>query len=142
MTQLSPPAAQKGAPATKRRRSSKTPTARALEDLREMGFTAGKVEKFNSFTKRFNDFLGCLDIIACRPGIGIVGIQVTTNDGGNHSNHLKKMLAEPRLRPWIESGGRVELWSYAKQGARGAVKCWVLRREEILLAHLPASEAE
>ena len=108
-----------------------SPTARTLQELKKLGFTAQVVEKFNSFTKRRIDLFGCIDIVAIQPGVGCVGIQATANNGGHHSERLAKIHAEPRMRTWLESGCKLELWSWAKQGARGKRKTWTLRREVI-----------
>jgi hypothetical protein len=94
------------------------------------------VERFNRFANRRQDLLGCIDILALYPGVGIVGVQVTS--GANHAARRTKSLAEPRLRTWLESGGRFEVWSYSKRGGRSHAKRWTLRREEITLDHLPA----
>lgn len=136
MTQLSPPAAQKGAPASTkpRRRSSKSPTARALADLRDLGFTAAVVERWNPYAKVRHDLFGVIDIIAMFPDFGILGVQCTSRD--NHAARRTKALAEPALRTWLECGGRFEVWSYAKQGARGERKTWQLKREELTLQML------
>lgn len=106
-----------------------SPTARTLKLARELGFEAGVVERYNSFTKQRNDLYGCIDLILCRPGVGIIGVQACA--GASHAARKAKMLAEPRLRTWIESGGRAEIWSWAKQGGRGKRKVWTCRREEI-----------
>jgi hypothetical protein len=61
---------------------------------------------------------------------GILGIQATAGGtGGAHAARRAKILAEPRARQWVEAGGRLELWSWAKQGARGKPKRWQLRVE-------------
>lgn len=108
---------------------SATPTARALAELRKMGFTAGVVEKWIPQMKRRVDLFGIIDLIAVMPGVGILGVQATS--GSNHAARIAKANAEPRLKTWLASGGRFEVWSFAKQGARGKRKVWVLRREEI-----------
>src|SRR5688572_29286944 len=113
-----------------------SPTKRALRDLKSLGFVAAVVERFNRFANKRQDLLGCIDILAIYPGVGIVGVQVTS--GANHAARRTKSLAEPRLRAWLESGGRFEVWSYSKRGGRGRAKRWTLRREEITLDHLPA----
>lgn len=106
-----------------------TPTARAMQDARELGFVAEKVEQKIPKTFITRDFAGFADLILFRPGVGIIAVQVTS--GSNHAARRTKIAAEPRAATWLESGGRVEIWSYAKQGARGQQKRWTLRREEI-----------
>jgi hypothetical protein len=117
-----------------------SPTARTLERLRKTGFTACVVEKFNSFTKRRIDAFGFADILAASEGVGIILIQATGGDGGNHANRKAKIIQEPRALQWLFAGGRIEVWSWAKRGARGEPKRWELRREEIT-ADMMAVEA-
>lgn len=111
-----------------------SPTQRSLKELKKLGFTAGITEKWNPHAHIRQDLFGCLDLVAMRPGVGIVGIQACA--GASHAARRTKMLAEPRLRTWLESGGRAEVWSWAKQGARGKRKVWTLRRDEIRVDEL------
>lgn len=111
-----------------------SPTSRTLQELKRLGFAAQVVERWNAFAKKRIDLFGIIDVVAIKPGVGIIGIQATS--GTNHAARRTKSLAEPRLRLWLESGGRFEVWSWAKQGARGARKLWELRREEITVAML------
>ena len=125
-------------PAVKKKRATgQSPTSRTLAELRGLGFEAGVVER--RVPNRWDitiDLFGCIDIVAMREGSGIVGIQATS--GGNHAARRSKSLAEPRLRAWLASGGRFEIWSWSKAGARGARKLWTLRREELTLADVAA----
>ncbi len=108
------------------------PTQRCLKDLKDLGFERQVVERFCIFSKRRIDLFGIIDILAIRPGIGVLGIQVTS--GSNHAARRTKACAEPRLKMWLDSGGRFEIWSYAKKGARGKRKTWQLFREELKVA--------
>jgi hypothetical protein len=112
-----------------------TPTQRALADLKRLGFQAAILEKWNAYARVRQDVWGFADLLACREGCGIMLVQVTS--GANHAARRAKILAEPRVRPWLESGGRVEVWSYRRAGAAGKRKVWTLRREEVVLADLP-----
>lgn len=108
----------------------KTPTARALEDIRKQGFTAEVVERRLPKCFITKDFFGFADIIYCT-GLSIVALQVT--GGTNHATRRAKIIAEPRARVWLNAGGLIELWTYNKQGARGEEKKWVCRKEEIVV---------
>lgn len=108
--------------------SKTSPTARTLTRCKKHGWEAAVVERFNFYTKRKNDLFGVIDIIAITDS-GILGIQAT--DGSNHSHRIEKILAEPRVAKWIAAGGRLEVWSWAKQGAKGKRKLWTLRVEDI-----------
>jgi hypothetical protein len=115
----------------KRKSKGKSPTARCLEDLRKLGYVAEKVEQRlpNTFITR--DYINVGDILAFRPGSGILLVQVTS--GSNHAARRKKAMDEPLLRQWLEAGGRFEVWSYDLQGAKNQRKLWTQRREELSL---------
>ena len=113
-----------------------TPTARTLAECKRRGWTAQVVEKWNPHARVRQDLFGCIDIVAIAPPddeiLGsprIIGIQATSNNGGNHAAHRAKILAEPRIKAWLEAGAALELWSWAKQGPRGKRKVWTLRVE-------------
>ena len=115
-----------------------SPTARSLAYCREMGWTAAVVEQTIPKTYIKRDFLGFADLIVLRPDLdlpadsnvtGIVAVQVTS--GSNHAARAAKIAAEPRAKAWLVCGGLIEVWSWAKQGARGKRKVWTLRRESL-----------
>ena len=123
-----------GNPPVKKKRKKAVPlTARTLVECRKRGWIAGVVERRIPFPKpqgtKF-DLFGVIDIIAVQPGqLGSLGIQATANIGGHHAKHRDKIIAEPRSKIWVDAGNRLELWSWAKQGARGDRKLWTLRIE-------------
>lgn len=111
-----------------------SPTSRTLERLREDGWTADVVERFNSFTKRRNDFMGFADIVCCHPEHGTIAIQATS--GSNVSARLAKLKAEPRVAVWLLAGHghhAVEVWGWdLKPLRRGAkAKRWQVRRVQV-----------
>jgi len=121
-----------------------SPTQRALAELKRRGWTAQVVERWNQYARVRVDLFGCIDIVAIDPasdrtvpvgpifvrnqGAAIVGIQVTAS-AAHHAHRRAKILAEPRMRQWVEAGGRLELWSWSKKGKRGKRKRWELRVE-------------
>lgn len=113
-----------------------SPTARTLKLLRDKGYEAGVVERFNSFTKQRHDLLGCIDIVACKPGHGIIGVQACA--GASHAARVKKSAAQPGLRTWLLSGGGFVVVSWAKQGARGKRKTWTDRWQWVTVEMLTA----
>jgi hypothetical protein len=126
-------------PPKKKRKKTKSPTARTLEELRKRGYVAQVVEKWNMHAKVLQDLFGCIDVVAIGPE-GIIGVQATSGQtGGNHSNRRTKMLAEPRAKKWLEAGGKLWLWSWAQRGARDERKLWTLRAEELTLADFAAA---
>lgn len=109
-----------------------SPTQRTRDELKKLGFTSAIVERWNPHAKVRQDLFGCLDLVAMKEGIGILGIQATS--GANHAARRDKAMAEPRLKTWLLCGARFEIWSWSKKGARGKRKKWELRRDE-LFAH-------
>jgi hypothetical protein len=128
------------------REAAMTPTARTLAECRKRGWVAQVVEQTipRTFIKR--DLFGIIDVIAlvprsclclaCKVGgactlptvsAHIVGIQATS--GTNHAARREKALAESRLKAWRDAGGKFEIWSWSKAGARGKRKTWTLRTE-------------
>lgn len=107
-----------------------SPTARTLKLARELGFHIGVVERYNSFTKQRTDLFGFIDLVAVKPGVGVVGIQACA--AASHAARRDKIRESPLLADILASGMRVEVWSWAKQGGRGKRKVWTVRREEIL----------
>jgi hypothetical protein len=136
---VKPPEFPPNAPAKPRRKpKGKSPTAHALADLRKLGFLAAVVEKWNPHAKIRQDLFGCIDVIAVMPGIGVLGVQATAGGGSGMSNHnarRRKSAAEPRLRTWLESGGRFEIWSFTAKTIDGR-KRYTLHREELKLDDL------
>lgn len=117
--------------------SKVTPTQRSLKHYKDLGFTCQKVERWQSFGKPGEamnlragfgkstghrvDLFGIIDIVALGPEpIGddwIYGIQCC---GLAFSDHVKKILAEPRAKRWMECGGKLILigWSKRKDGTK------------------------
>lgn len=106
-----------------------TPTARTLKLMRDDGWVAVVVERWNSFAHIRQDFAGFADVICFRPGDGILAVQVTT--AGNVAARLAKIAAEPRAEIWRKAGGKIEVHGWAKTGERGKRKTWTLRQLEV-----------
>lgn len=143
----------------KKRKKATPTTARTLAHCRKLGWLAGVVERRIPFPKPQGtkiDLFGVIDVIAVvvptaahhpwsdhggdgpcaacwKPGA--IGIQSTANIGGHHAKHRTKILAESRARAWVEAGNRLELWTWAKQGARGKAKRWLLRIERFVVSN-------
>lgn len=93
-----------------------TPTQRSLAWLREQGYTAIVVERWNPFAKIRQDLFGFVDVLAVRRG-ETLGVQCTSAD--NVSARVRKIADHentPRLR---EAGWRLEVHGW-KKGQRGA----------------------
>lgn len=114
---------------------STSPVERSLQLLRHEGYIAEVVERRLPRCFITRDFLGCIDIIGCKSGSPILGIQATT--GANAAARRTKALALPGLRVWLEAGGAFAVWAWSLRGARGQREVWTCRRQALTLADLP-----
>lgn len=106
-----------------------SPTSRALQFCRAQGWRAAVVEHWNSYAKIRQDLFGWIDLVVLDGEQGVLGVQVTSRS--NAASRRTKILASDTLAPWLASGARAEVWSFAKQGPRGKRKVWNLKREVI-----------
>lgn len=99
------------------------------------------VEKWIPQTKRRVDLFGFIDIVAVVPGSHLLGIQATSND--NVASRITKIRedCQAAARDWLEAGGRIAVYGWAKKGGRGQRKLWTLRVEHVHLDDLPASRS-
>lgn len=121
-----------------------SPTQRTLAECKKRGWIAQVVEKWNPHARIRQDLFGCIDIVACTaPTLdefgSIIGIQACA--GSSHAARRAKAIRETRLWRWLEAGGRFQVWSWSKQGARGKRKLWTLRTEEITSENALKEEA-
>jgi hypothetical protein len=86
------------------------------------------VEKRIPFHHITVDVFGCIDIIWIH-GSKIMGIQACAGSG--HAAHLRKALAEPRLKRWLNADALFEIWSWSKGGPRGKRKTWSVRVQQL-----------
>lgn len=104
-----------------------SPTSRSLKLLREQGFTAQVVEKFNPWSKTRIDLFGGIDIIAIHPEhTSCLGVQATSRS--NITARVRKLDVEPKLKLWKECGNRLEVWGWGKSKKSGK---WEVKIVEI-----------
>lgn len=101
--------------------ASTSPTVRSLKLLRENGYTAQVVERFNPYARIRIDLFGFIDICAIKDG-EIVGVQTTS--ASHLSARYKKILEIPEAVIWLKANGRILLHGWGKKGARGKRKLW------------------
>ncbi|MDH5251877.1 MAG: hypothetical protein OEW25_01010 [Nitrospira sp.] len=101
-----------------------SPTQRTLAELRKRGYTAYVVERWNPHAKIRQDLFGFIDILGMRPGEPLLAIQATS--AGNVNARVTKIMATPLSQDWISTGSRLEVWGWAKRGAKGKRKLWTL----------------
>jgi len=123
-----------------------SPTARSLQYCRDQGWTAGVVERWIERSRTRLDLFGVIDLIVLADWYSdgdllvrdsrmrIIGVQATSSS--NHAARRTKAVAEPRLREWLETGARYEVWSWRKYAKPVERKYWRLRREAVTLADL------
>lgn len=85
------------------------------------------VEKWNPHAKIRQDLFGWIDLIVLDGEAGVLAVQVTSRS--NAASRVSKVRANESFPAWLASGGRAEVWSWAKQGPRGKRKVWNLKRE-------------
>jgi hypothetical protein len=86
-------------------------TQLTLKHLRKLGYTVAVVEHWNGFTNNRVDLFNIIDLIAIKPG-EILGVQSTSDKQRNA--HIRKIVAEPLLQEWLDSGAKFQLITWAK----------------------------
>lgn len=109
---------------------SPTPTARTLKELKQTGYLAQVVEKWNPWAKIRQDLYGFIDVVAIKAGESwVLGIQCTM--AGHSANRMQKAKASPNLAVWLACGNRFEVWGFSKKGPRGERKTWELNKRGV-----------
>ncbi len=74
-----------------------------------MGYQAQVVERWNAFAKIRIDLYGCIDIVAIRPGLPVLGVQCTSHS--NISSRFTKCLSLGQM--WLSTGHtQLEVWAW------------------------------
>jgi hypothetical protein len=97
--------------------------------LRKQGFAAEIVERWVPGANVRRDLFRCIDIIALRPGSPILGVQATS--GSNVAARLKKAVALPGLKVWLNCGCAFQVWGWQLQGGRWRVRQVAVRGEDL-----------
>ena len=110
-----------------------SPTARSLAHCKKLGWLAQVVEQTipRTFIKR--DLFGCIDILALDGNPGVLGIQATSESGGNVAKRADRIRTEcaEKSAAWLAAGNRIQVWGWGKKGAAGKRKLWTLRVVEV-----------
>ncbi len=106
-------------------------TSRTLRYIREQGWDADIVERFNAYAGRFGtrkDLFTIIDIIALGEK-GIIGIQ---SCGQSFAEHDRKIMDNPMSLKWLEKGGALMLigWRKLKLRKGGKAMRWMPRIKE------------
>ena len=116
-----------------KRKTPATNMQRTLAMYRKQGYLLAIVEKFNKFVPPHGvrqDLFGFGDILGLGKGEKCCTMFQTCR-GADHAEHKAKILSERRAQTWLDEGQRILLVSWSKKGARGQVKKWDPRIEEI-----------
>ena len=96
-----------------------SPTERALKHLRGLGYQAQVVEKWNAFAKIRKDLFDCIDIVAVRPGLPVLGVQCTSHS--NIASRFAKSLVLGQM--WLSTGHmELEVWAWRKLKGKKALE--------------------
>ncbi len=93
-----------------------TPQARTMNHLRRLGFSVGIVERWIAQAGIRKDLFGCIDLVACKPGESVLGVQATV--ASCLSARLTKAKSIPELGIWLATGARFQVWAWKKVGGR------------------------
>ena len=120
---------------------STSPTQRSLRALRERGYSAAVVERWNPYAKIRQDLFFWIDIVAVRADEpGVLGVQTTS--GANAGARLKKARGNGALLAWLLAGGRLVIHAWAKRGARGERKVWTVKEIVVRVEDLTKPESQ
>jgi hypothetical protein len=92
-----------------------SPTQLSLKMMREQGYYAEVVERYNSFTRKRNDLCGFIDILCLRPG-EVVGVQTTSNS--HVSDRYKKIREHENFKKVTDAGIKVVVHGWEKKNNR------------------------
>ena len=94
-------------------------TQLSLKHIRERGFYAEVVERYNFFTKRKNDFAGFIDILCLSEGV-VMGVQTTSY--GNVSSRVNKIKTHDNYPIVVSAGIKIEVHGWRKVNNRWQVR--------------------
>lgn len=100
-------------------------TQRTLKRLKDSGWRAAVVERWNHHVGIRQDLFGIIDVLALGDGQAL-GVQ-TTSGKGDAAKHEAKLLASPNTKLWLKAGLKLEIWSWRKTGERNKRKFWNVR---------------
>jgi hypothetical protein len=110
--------------------SDTSPAQRTLKLLRDTGYHAQVVERWNAYAHIRQDLFGWVDVVAVHPErSGILGVQTTTGD--HVSQRLLKAIGNPALISWLLAGGKLEVHGWRKLRGR-----WSVRTIDVQLSDL------
>lgn len=116
-----------------------SPTQRSLKLLRDLGWHAQVVELWNAHAFIRQDLYGWIDIIACHPTFGILGVQTTT--GSHLAERLEKARGNAALVAWVTAGGKLAAHGWRKLKGRWQVDTRPVAISDLVAEVEPGKEA-
>jgi hypothetical protein len=101
-----------------------SPVSRSVKVMRERGYRAQVVERFNQFGKVRHDLFGIVDIVCVGNG-ETIGVQATS--GSNVASRIKKIEDSDALADLRDAGWKIVVHGWRKN-AKGR---WELREVDI-----------
>jgi hypothetical protein len=98
-----------------------SPTKLTLRHLREQGYTAEIVERWNSHAGVRQDLLGFIDVLALR---GAETLAVQTTSASNVASRVKKIALCQHIGAVREAGWAIHVHGWAKKAGR-----WTLAQD-------------
>jgi Holliday junction resolvase-like predicted endonuclease len=97
-----------------------SPTQRSLKLLRDEGYTAQVVERWNPHARVRQDLFGIIDIVAIKVlesnATNIVGVQTTSKS--NMSARINKIKESAEAALWSSAGGLLLVHGWAKNKSK------------------------
>lgn len=107
-----------------------SPTQRTLKHLRDQGYTAQVVERWNPHARKRQDLFGVADVVALDDEQGVLAVQTTT--ASNASARCKKVQDSETIRLWLERGNRLIVHGWRQKGNKKGTP-WLLNEWEAIL---------
>lgn len=101
-----------------------TPTSRSLAALRERGYTAQVVERWNPHARIRQDLFGFVDIIGIKEGETLA---VQTTSASNMAARIRKIAESEHVAAVRSAGWRIEVHGWRKNAAQR----WVCRVDDV-----------
>lgn len=86
--------------------------AKTIKLIRDAGFFIGRVEHYDSFSRKRHDLFGIIDYVAMGQG-SIIGVQSTSYSG--KSAHKAAIEDSRTVRMWLKCGGKFLFVAWKKK---------------------------
>lgn len=88
--------------------------------LHERGFLVVQTESYNAYSQRKSDLMGFADFLAIHAGQPAVAVQVTSVS--NLASRRNKIRDSKLAQTWLQTGNRILLIGWYKEGSRWQAK--------------------